>query len=114
MNTQKRFLIGAASAVVISLTAAAASADAGPAWAKACPNAVEFGDGEPVILPPVKGSDIVRVRVIIGLEGKVVAARVLTTTNPKMNDTALNGVRNWKYPPRSDCAAAEAEIEFKH
>jgi outer membrane biosynthesis protein TonB len=50
---------------------------------------------------------------IIGLDGKVIAARVVTTTNPKMNDTALNGVRNWKYPPRSDCAAAEADIEFK-
>lgn len=115
MTARTCLLAAAASAMAISLaTAIAARADSEPAWTKSCPNAVDFGDGEPVVLPPTKGSDTVRVRMIIGPEGKVLAARVVRTTNPKMNDTALQGVRKWKYAPRTDCAVVEVEIEFKH
>jgi TonB family protein len=109
-------------ALTLVLPSTAWAADTSPqtdAWRQSCPNAVEMSDADPIVLPPVKGKDIVRVRAVVGPDGNVLEARVVSTTNPKMNDTALSGVRKWRWrKPTKDgkpvCAAVEVDIEFKH
>jgi TonB family protein len=55
---------------------------------------------KPVISPDIKGiTGIVTVSFVIDTKGEVQDAKVLKSTDEKLNTTAINTVKEWKFKP---------------
>jgi TonB family protein len=112
------------SAIVFSLAFAGLIAAAPPTAAPErvrcpeTPTAYDANPGLPASHQEINDGAVVRLRILIDPEGRVVDAQVVESTDPAFNGPSIAAVRKWKYRKHEvhddlACIVAIVEVKFE-
>jgi TonB family protein len=89
---------------------AAAESDGVPACAPT-PKLISFGNEYQTRVPPPAGSVVVEVT--IETSGRVSAARIVKSSNLKLNELALDDAEEWVFEPPSVACRAQISVDYR-
>lgn len=75
------------------------------------PKIISFGSEYQTRVPPPTGSVVVEVT--IETSGRVSAARIVKSSNPKLNERALNDAEEWFFEPPTVACRAQISVDYK-
>ena len=75
------------------------------------PKIISFGSEYRTRVPPPTGSVVVEVTV--ETSGRVSAARIVKSSNPKLNERALNDAEEWVFEPPMVACRARIDVDYR-